>query len=713
MTLKLSDHRTYENSDSNFGVDFVIRYSIVDSTKPQVETQFVNLIKALQAVGLATQVRYGSSTYILIFIKDWLIDANSAPTTSSIHMNFQEYPITEAERLRLVYTLITSPINEGGVGLTPNSNEWKNVVDLFPLHDNTFNKKLLRKIASNYFLDAESLDDLKDHFGEKIALYFAFVQSYFLFLAFPAGFGFLAWLFLGQYSPFYALVNSLWCIVFVEYWRKKQKKLISRWGSNECRYQTPEFHDESIVNDSSSRNKSQIFFSLKRLAKQLLQIPFGLAAIIGLGGLIAVCFGIEVFISEIYDGPIKKFLILLPTLILTALIPAISNVLTKLASKLTYFEGHNTRESLETSMIRKVFVLNFITSYFPIYLTAFVYVPFGQILLPYLNIFHQIAQNLAISNHQIVPKDFEFQINKDRLKSQVIYFTVTAQITNFGLELIVPFISRKVSSKLKKFRAGWTTKSQSRDERVNDHADESAFLFKVRDEAEKKKYDVASDFREMIIQFGYLSLFSVVWPLTAVSFLVNNWIEIRGDAIKVAMESQRPLPWRSNSTKPWLDALNLLAWLGSLTSAAFVYLFSADGFYPNGTPWNVKGWGLLLTIFVFEHFFLATQLVVKKLFDNFDSSEHRMKKIEWLKIRKNYLKEKFSTEVNHNLPQKNCHKITIGDGILADETKKTDFAGEGPNNCQFWQHHSSADETIKDGKFYISRANLCESKKYQ
>src|ERR1700712_4213596 len=104
---------------------------------------------------------------------------------------------------------------------------------------------------------------------------------------------------------------------------------------------------------------------------------------------------------------------------------------------------------------------------------------------------------------------------------------------------------------------------------------------------------------------GYLSLFSVVWPLTAVSFIINNWIELRGDALKIALETQRPVPWRADSIGPWLDALGFLSWLGSLTSAALVYLFSGEGFCPSGNPWDIKVWGLLLTMFFSEHIYLA------------------------------------------------------------------------------------------------------------
>jgi hypothetical protein len=52
-----------------------------------------------------------------------------------------------------------------------------------------------------------------------------------------------------------------------------------------------------------------MFPATKRLRRQLLQIPFAIAAAIVLGALIATCFGIEVFISEIYDGPLKWILV--------------------------------------------------------------------------------------------------------------------------------------------------------------------------------------------------------------------------------------------------------------------------------------------------------------------------------------------------------------------------------------------------------------------
>jgi anoctamin-10 len=40
-----------------------------------------------------------------------------------------------------------------------------------------------------------------------------------------------------------------------------------------------------------------------------LQVPFAIAAATVLGGLIAGCFAIEIFISEVYGGPFKAYLV--------------------------------------------------------------------------------------------------------------------------------------------------------------------------------------------------------------------------------------------------------------------------------------------------------------------------------------------------------------------------------------------------------------------
>lgn len=141
--------------------------------------------------------------------------------------------------------------------------------------------------------------------------------------------------------------------------------------------------------------------------------------------------------------------------------------------------------------------MNFITSYLPIFLTAFVYVPFAKVLVPYLNVFQVTAQRFT-KNGKIATKSFE--VNPDRLTKQVIYFTVTAQIVNFLLEVIVPYVKRKVFKAVKEVQEEISSKNSI--PHPKDAPEEAAFLSRVRNEATLDVYDVTIDYREMVVQFG-------------------------------------------------------------------------------------------------------------------------------------------------------------------------------------------------------------------
>lgn len=714
----------YEASRPNCSVDCVIHYRFDDTNESQAQALFLSLIESLQLAGLATEVRLGDADSFLVFVKmaseqdlkeriyrsrieEWLYDAHSIPSSNEILRNLQEKPVSEAERLRIVYSLITSPKTEGGLGLTPKEDKWKQINSIFLLHDRTFNQKWVKRLGFKYFLNGSNLSEIKDQFGEKIAFYFAFLQAYLLFLIFPAVFGFFAWLLLDKYSPVYAIFNGLWCVIYVEYWKMQEEQLAVQWGMNKtCKniYKLSRSQYDSTLIESTIGNSVQIYVYIKRLSIQLLQIPFAVAAIFALGGIIATCFAIEIFISEIYNGPFKSYLVLLPTIVLSILLPTISALLTRVASKLTDLENYKSQDTYEASMIQKVFVLNFITSYLPLFLTAFVYVPFGQVLVPYFNLFHPIIGYLVGTEDKNFLHIGSFRINKDRLTSQVIYFTVTAQIINFALEALVPFAKRKLFSKFRKVKTSGAAKCNGEGNEIVEDADELPFLIRARCEANMEKYNVTSDFREMVVQFGYLSLFSVVWPLAATSFLVNNLVEIRSDAMKIAMETQRPVPRRAESIGPWLNALGFLAWLGSFTTSALVYLFSGDGLGPNGTPWDIKGWGLLLTILLSENLYMVSQSIVRKILSTVYSFKCREMSSERLKLYKASLQEKLEQEIfEKRLRQKTFNEPNkIRTNVL-----------ENSNSLKhnFWNSQPDPAETIEIWKSYISKGRSTETKK--
>lgn len=640
-------------------------------------------------------------------VKDWIHGARSAEPSRETQKTLEQDPMSEAERLRIIYQLITNPESEGGAGITPKKGEWENVESVFALHDHVYNKEWIKKWSTQWLLTAEDLDDIRNRMGEKIAYYFAFTQMYFTFLLFPAGFGLLAWAFLGYYSTIYAIVCSLWCVVFTEYWKHQEHDLALRWGVRgvgAIETNRHEFKPQKEIKDPSTGETILSFPAQVRLQRQLLQIPFALAAVLILGTLIAMCFGIEVFISEVYDGPLKSVLVFLPTVILTTCMPMLSGLLTTFATKLNDFENYETESQYERAMTSKIFVLNFITSYLPLCLTAFVYVPFGTIIVPYLDIFSLAVQPFAENEKQLTaPSSTQFNINPARLRKQVIYFTVTAQIVGFAMEVVVPYLKRQGFIKIKQFqskrakRAGGITPSAAAD----DSPEEKEFLARVRSEAELDVYDVYSDLREMVVQYGYLALFSVIWPLVPVSFLINNWVELRADAVKICVEMQRPTPWRADTIGPWLDALSFLTWFGSITMSALVYLFSNDGVGPDGSPASIKAWGLLLSIFFSEHLYLLTRWGVATAIAKIDSPGRQKARRERYVTRQKLFEE--SLDQTHKLPTMNEKGAEITRTGLEEEARQSSLKTSTPEE-RFWSRQQGWRESAQIGKTFIERA---------
>jgi anoctamin-10 len=245
-------------------------------------------------------------------VRDWTYGIRTEAPEIETQRAVQAEPLYEAERLRIVYQMITNPTNEGGAGITPKIGEWKYVDSIFALQDHEFNKRWMKELSSSTMIRPKQLDEIRSQFGEQIGFYFAFTQSYFAFLIVLAVFGSSAWFILGHFSPIYAIINGLWCIVFTEWWKYQETDLAITWGVkgvSRLEGKRREFKPDKIIDDPYTGEKVGYFPATKRLQRQLLQIPFALIAASLQGFMIAMCFGIEVFISEVYDGPLKSVLV--------------------------------------------------------------------------------------------------------------------------------------------------------------------------------------------------------------------------------------------------------------------------------------------------------------------------------------------------------------------------------------------------------------------
>lgn len=607
--------------------DFVLRFRYDNKGITKSEARFEKLVEALHDVGLSVEARDGDNDSIILFVKleeqdlvdavynsrvrDWLYGVCHTAPEQDAQAMLDSTVLTQAERLRIVYNLIARSCDKGGAGITPNSGDWKCVDAILPLHDQEFNKRWLKEWSTKYFLSVEELTKIRDHYGEKIAFYFAFLQSYFTFLLAPAIVGSIAYFLFPSFSIFFGMITCLWSTVFVEYWTLQEVDLAVQWkvhGVSSIQHVRPEFQPDGETEDIITGDKVKVFSPYKRLARQALQAPFALVAGFALGLLITLCFGIEIFISEVYDGPFKRILVYLPTGLLATLEPSLTGILEKFASRLTDYENYPTADSHEAAEIQKTFLFNLITGYLPVFLTAFVYIPFGPFMAPYLDVVDLLAHKYVNDPLKPTQPSMSFQIDRWRLQQEVIYFGITAQIIDQFFEVVVPYVKHKWAS----YRKSQSTKYAANKSMhiVNDPMYESAFLTRVRNEIELEEYDVNTDLREMCMQFGYLTNFSIVWPLTPLCFLINNWIELRSDAVKICYDMRRPVPHRSDTIGPWLSNLGFLTGLGSINTAALIFLFSGDN-DSEAVMNKIRSWGFLATIIFSEQLYFGLRSFVR------------------------------------------------------------------------------------------------------
>ena len=327
------------------------------------------------------------------------------------------------------------------------------------------------------------------------------------------------------------------------------------------------------------------------------------------------------------------------------------------------------------ALTQKIFVVSSITKYLPILLTAFLYVPCGDMVVSRVDSMF----DSVISNFHVYMSAKTFTVDAKRLRDEVVALVVTEQILGFGEELILPILKRKATQwygerKLRRSHTSSLLDTQSRASTI------ARLPTQARKESELDHYNVQDDIQEMVVQFGYLALFSPVWPLISVGFLINNWIELRSDFLKICIEHQRPAPIRADSIGPWLDSLEFLNWLGSISTAAIVYLFR------NGSDGQGRGYhkqnlyALAAIVFMSEHIYLMVRAIVRLALQRLGSDAEKKA------AREEYARRKaLMDESTKNLPKR------------VEEEKFEEKDDESSDDEDIWHYSKDYDHSILTG----------------
>lgn len=202
-----------------------------------------------------------------------------------------------------------------------------------------------------------------------------------------------------------------------------------------------------------------------------------------------------------------------------------------IAIRSTQFERHNSHPDYTYSLTIKRWVLSTIVSYFGIALSAFIYMPFGQEVLGllHLQLFSFDVMGTAGSltgegrehlwEHDLL--EASTKLNGMRMQTQMFAFLVTAQLGNAFQELVIPYLIRwlqsRVSPQAKGRRSG--DRSATQEEKLLDRVNEEVSTL--------LDYDIFDDYCEMVTQFGYVAIWSSIWPLAPGKFFLLRRLSTR------------------------------------------------------------------------------------------------------------------------------------------------------------------------------------------
>ncbi|KAI5280991.1 Anoctamin-10 [Manis pentadactyla] len=443
------------------------------------------------------------------------------------------------------------------------------VVQVFPLHDNEALKKLEDAWYTRFPLKYQPVDRIRGYFGETIALYFGFLE-YFTFALIPmAVIGLPYYVFVWEdYDKYviFASFNLIWSTVILEVWKRGCASMTYRWGTlvmkRKFEEPRPGFHGVLGINSITGKEEP-IYPSYKRqLRIYLVSLPFVCLCLYFSLYVMMIYFDTEVWALGLHENSGSEWtsvLLYVPSIIYAIVIEIMNRLYRYAAEFLTSWENHRLESAYQNHLILKVLVFNFLNCFASLFYIAFV-----------LRDMKLLRQSLAT-------------------------LLITSQILNQIMESLLPYwLQRKHHVQVKK-------KVQAL------KADIDATLYEqVVLEKEMGTYlGTFDDYLELFLQFGYVSLFSCVYPLAAAFAVLNNFTEVNSDALKMCRVFKRPFSEPSANIGVWQLAFETMSVISVVTNCALIGMSpQVNALFPESKL------DLVLIVVAVEHALLALKFIL-------------------------------------------------------------------------------------------------------
>ncbi|XP_052042874.1 anoctamin-10 isoform X3 [Apodemus sylvaticus] len=355
-------------------------------------------------------------------------------------------------------------------------------------------------------------------------------------------------------------------IVILEVWKRGCANMTYRWGTLVMKRQfeepRPGFHGVLGINSVTGREEP-LYSSYKRqLRIYLVSLPFVCLCLYFSLYVMMIYFDMEDWALSLHEDSGSEWtslLLYVPSIVYAIVIEIMNRLYRYAAEFLTSWENHRLESAYQNHLVLKVLVFNFLNCFASLFYIAFVL------------------------------KDMKL------LRQSLATLLITSQILNQVVESLLPYwLQRKYCASVKrKVRALKSDVDTTLYEQVLLEKEMGTYL------------GTFDDYLELFLQFGYVSLFSCVYPLAAAFAVLNNFTEVNSDALKMCRVFKRPFSEPSASIGVWQLAFETMSVISVVTNCALIGMSpQVNAVFPESKT------DLVLIVVAVEHALLALKFIL-------------------------------------------------------------------------------------------------------
>ena len=485
----------------------------------------------------------------------------------------------------------------------------------------------------------QPLDSIADYYGTEIAFYFAWLGFYSRWLIAPAIVGLVLFIVQtfsfvdGPLVPFFCLFIACWSTLFIEMWQREEKILANRWGVSN--YETHEEQQRigfvgSREIDPVTQKTIVVFPDWMRWLRLCISVPFLLL-------FASMCMYVMILLFSNWGSSVVDHskdqtgtsFVSAPFLY-GFMIPILDLIYFYFAKKFVIWENYQTDSAFYRSLTIKVFLFRFMNCFASLFYYAFYQIDLsslgnqllsfmiaGQVfLLLYKTVWPVMIRKFKIWRSSYFLEQ-HLKAREALVEARVASASPLSSANSSGnnsphairppsggvIEAVRAMVIEGGTYSLQLLGVDYSAIAAKRTVDKNGNLEVSEACI----QSIMPVFSSFEEYAEMIIQFGYVTFFSVAFPFAPFLALLNNVIAIRGSAFNLSYGCQRPIARKASSIGIWLEVLQFMSLGSLLTNCAIIFFTSTQLqlYFPQITE-SQKIWA----IFIFEHIMLFARYLI-------------------------------------------------------------------------------------------------------